>query len=138
VTRAATAAVRWTLVVIYLCLIFVMSHRPLPAGAGWFGFPYSDKILHFCIYMVLSLFLMRAVTATWGPARATDIRALTAVAVFGSLYGVTDELHQLWAGVGRTASVWDWAADTLGATAGALVGCFLVRASIALRAGRTA
>jgi VanZ family protein len=45
---------------------------------------------------------------------------LMLVAGIASLYGATDEVHQLFV-PGRNCNAWDWAADTVGAALGAAV-----------------
>ena len=121
------AAVRWTLVVAYLALIFVLSSRqrlPVPAVA----IPGFDKVVHCAVYAVLAVFIVRAASSTWGPERATRLWPLVAVTAFGLLYGITDEMHQGWI-PGRTASGWDLVADAVGSAGGSFLGRLMVRSS---------
>ena len=78
-----------------------------------------DKVAHFAVYAMLGYLVSKALRAPaeW-PAR---LNAITAMAVFAFV----DELHQLVI-PGREASVWDWAADLIGATAGLLLGLHLL------------
>ena len=74
-----------------------------------------DKVIHFLEYGLggaLCAFAMGEVPAA---------RAILVGAVFASLYGATDELHQLFV-PGRLCDVRDWIADTAGGTAGAVFG----------------
>lgn len=72
----------------------------------------SDLLAHLAIYGVFGWLLARAP----GVPRA---RTLLALALGASLYAAADELHQRFI-PGRSASVDDWAADTLGAALGIL------------------
>jgi VanZ family protein len=46
------------------------------------------------------------------------MQTLAFVACIASLYGATDEIHQLFV-EGRNCNAWDWVADTVGAILGA-------------------
>lgn len=71
----------------------------------------TDLAVHFGMYGVLGFLLARSAR----PARAG---ALILVVVVASAFGAMDELHQRLI-PGRTASVDDWTADTMGAAIGA-------------------
>lgn len=94
---------------LYVALIFTLTHVPrapqVPLDQG-------DKLAHFGAYAILA-FVLRLdqrlygrTSAAWG--------ALLLVII--ALYGAFDELLQI--PVGRTADVWDWYADMLGAIVG--------------------
>jgi VanZ family protein len=73
-----------------------------------------DKALHFSGYAVLGFLLARAFRSeglSWATAAVGAI-------VVTSLYGVSDELHQMFTPL-READVRDWMADTLGGLVGA-------------------
>ena len=72
----------------------------------------TDKIGHFGIFAVLGAFLYMA-----------GLSPLVAIAIT-SLYGVFDEIHQLFV-PGRSTEVGDWVADTLGGAAGVAVAHYL-------------
>lgn len=77
--------------------------------------PLLDKVAHVGSYAVLGALL----------SLATE-RPLVAFLI-AAAYGVSDEVHQIWID-GRTASVYDWFADLIGAgIACALMGLFLPR-----------
>jgi VanZ family protein len=82
-----------------------------------------DKLLHFGAYAVLAGLAVGAL------ARAR-IAALGRVAAIGVLlaaaYGATDEWHQSYV-PGRDADPWDWAADAVGAAAGAAAMTVILR-----------
>jgi VanZ family protein len=72
---------------------------------------HADKVSHFGAYAVFGAAL------AYGGA-ATGVGALPLVAI-GSLYGVSDEVHQSFV-PGRSPDLLDWVADTLGVIAGVL------------------
>lgn len=79
------------------------------------GFTESSSIGHFAEYLILGALLANALGRHGSPAFAW----LAAVAV-ASLYGITDELHQLFV-PGRFCDPADWMVDTVGAALGALL-----------------
>lgn len=75
------------------------------------GLHIEDKIVHFIIFGILGWLLIRGFTMeskTWIRQNAYRLAFFT-----GFLFGVSDELHQLMV-PGRSSSVWDLLADTLG------------------------
>jgi VanZ family protein len=75
--------------------------------------PMADKIAHCCFYFVLCGFSYRAFLLQEkfpGLQRC----ALSTAVVFTILYGITDELHQLFVW-GRTSDILDVSVDALGA-----------------------
>ncbi len=110
----------WGPVVLQMAIIFgassVSNPGALPGGI-------SDKAGHFAGYLILSLLLVRALAA--GRASGIGWRVLFLAVAATTLYGVSDELHQHFV-PGRTPDVLDVAADSLGASAGALL-ALLVR-----------
>jgi VanZ family protein len=100
--------VRWLPVVAWAGLIFALSSIPsLGTGLGDWDLVLR-KLAHLGEYAVLGGLLVRALGTAW-----------LAVAL-GSLYAVTDELHQ---GLveGRQAAPLDWAIDTVGVLLGVAV-----------------
>lgn len=74
----------------------------------------SDKLIHFVEYGVLAALWVFALRRTrGGRTRSVRVQAAWSFAI-SSLYGVTDEIHQLFV-PHRSASVADWIADTVGA-----------------------
>lgn len=103
----------WLPVALDAALIFYLSSIPrLPSPPG----PFSDKHFHFASYAVLTVLLVRALAS----ARIRNVTGRVAIAaiVLATLYGVTDEIHQMFV-PGRTAALDDLAADALGAVAAA-------------------
>lgn len=109
--------VAWLPAVAYMGLIFGISslsltHTHLPK--------FSDKAIHFVEYGVLAAFVTFGFRQTRGAWSARTIAF--AAWVWASVYGATDEWHQLYV-PHRSSSVYDWLADTLGA---ALMAALLV------------
>lgn len=103
----------WLPVALDAALIFYLSSIPqLPSPPG----PFSDKHFHFASYAVLATLLVRALSS----ARLRNINTRVAIGamLLATLYGATDEFHQLFV-PGRTAAFDDLAADALGAIAAA-------------------
>ena len=111
----------WGPVLLVMGLIFFFSSLPDPGGtpAG-----ISDKTAHFLIYGVLGAALMRALAE--GRSAAMTLPRILAVVVLGTLYGVSDEIHQ-YVIPPRTPDIMDVAADSAGAFAGALVMTLMAR-----------
>lgn len=110
----------WGPAVAQMALIFAISslHRPpLPEGI-------SDHFGHSVGYLILSVALLRALArASWaGVSWRTGIAAVA----LSTLYGMSDEFHQMFV-AGRTAAWDDVAADFRGAVIGAaLVGILYI------------
>ena len=105
----------WTPAALWAVLIFVMSSVPgqsLPPLPAW----NFDKLVHALVYAILAglclLALGRGVHLPGG-------RMVALAALIATLYGVSDELHQLLT-PGRSADVLDVVADAVGALIGAL------------------
>ncbi len=105
----------WLAVLAYAAIIFWISSSSNAEGLGNFfdlNPPY-DKVFHALGYAVFGLILRLATGKFW------------LAVLLASLYGASDELHQLTVSE-RDASVFDWMADTLGASVGALVAAGVV------------
>jgi VanZ family protein len=103
----------WLPVALDAALIFFLSSIPrLPSPPG----PFSDKHFHFASYALLAALLVRALAS----ARLRNVtgRIAAGAILLAALYGVTDEIHQMFV-PGRSADAYDLLADTLGAVAAA-------------------
>jgi VanZ family protein len=100
-----------------LCmLIFWQSSGPLPVQTP--SLPGLDKLAHAVIYALLAYLAARAFATL---ALLNHPRVLpVAAALFAGLYGLSDEVHQAFV-PGRSADIWDLAADVAGAIAGAII-----------------
>lgn len=126
------AAISWIAVAVWACFIFFMSSNTsdgLNEGLGMFSSIYRamqdmqarilgpdadilSSIAHFLEYTVLGIVLANALRCHMPLRRA----CLVAIGC-ASLYGVSDEFHQLFV-PGRMCDPVDWAVDTAGATLG--------------------
>jgi VanZ family protein len=100
-------AARWGPPLLWAAAVFAFSSRPtlpqLPSVLGW------DKLQHSAAYAVGGVLIARAL--------GRGGRAALLAAVLGSLYGASDEVHQLFVR-NRSSDPVDWMADTLGVLAG--------------------
>lgn len=77
----------------------------------------SDKVLHAVEYGILALFCYRAFR--WATRPVVARQAVVLAIVTASVFGLTDEVHQLFVPF-RESSWQDWLADTVGAVIGAM------------------
>jgi VanZ family protein len=107
----------WGPVVLYMVSIFIASAQPdiaIPGGL-------SDKSSHSIAYTLLGILIARALAGGL-PARIT-IRIAALTVLLTTLYGASDEFHQMFV-PGRTADVNDVYADAIGGMLGATL-CWL-------------
>jgi VanZ family protein len=115
--KAASTILLWGPVVLYMGIIFILSHQSdvsIPAGL-------SDKSSHSLAYTGLGVLIVRALAGGL-PAPVTLRIALLAV-VLTTAYGASDEVHQMFV-PGRSAELYDLYADAIGGAIGAFV-CWL-------------
>jgi VanZ family protein len=109
-----TFTVLWGPVLTVMGLIFYASSLSDPGAPA----NVSDKAAHFLVYGALGGTLIRAL-AGGRSARMTAMRILAAT-VLATLYGVSDEIHQMFV-PHRTPDWQDVCADAFGAMTGAVV-----------------
>jgi VanZ family protein len=98
----------WLPVAVWAAVIFTLSSiSSLDSGLGTWD-TVLRKLAHLAEYAVLGALLYRA------------LRREPAAIALGSLYAVTDEVHQAFVS-GRQGSPLDWLIDTVGVVAGALL-----------------
>jgi len=113
----------WGPFVFWVLLIFALSSYPkaiIPQSKyiSW------DKLAHLTEFGILSYLTARAFR--FSGIRALASRYLWITPIFGLLYAISDEWHQLFV-KGRQASVYDIAADFIGVLLGTLLFAFLLR-----------
>jgi VanZ family protein len=102
----------WVPVILVMAIIWNAS--ALPSAPGPSDIP--DWALHGLAYMTLSVVAVRAFAgARWAGVTWT---ALVSGWLLAASYGATDEWHQMYV-PGRFSELRDWAADAIGALAGA-------------------
>ena len=116
--RAGLWLKRWGPAAGMMAFIFILSSRPTLPDFGLFsivieGKDYSDKLKHFIAYALLGALIWRAL-------RGGGWRRVGATVLIGTLYGLTDEIHQIYV-PGRSFEFLDIAADGLGAFTAAAV-----------------
>jgi VanZ family protein len=111
-------ALSWILLASYSLLIFIQSSLPsIDMGTD---LPGMDKLLHLAAYTLMGVLACRAFASL---SRLESALALfMAGFAFTLLFGLSDEWHQSFV-PGRTADVWDFVADALGALLGAGITC---------------
>jgi len=110
--KLSSAVLRWLLTIGYMGIIFYLSSRHnlnLPKLPENF-----DKVIHMCAYIPLAYLLYLSLKKS-GISKYAFVSAL----VFASVYGISDEFHQVFVS-GRAASVGNFLADTFGAFLGSL------------------
>lgn len=114
-------SLRWIITAAYAGFIFYLSS--LPPSEVPEPFAHSDKVLHVFLYLVLAALCVWSLRTT-----ALRDRAMLPhiAAVLATLYGATDEMHQMLV-EGRDASLADLSADAAGSVMGAAIAIVLIR-----------
>lgn len=101
----------WWPVFAWCVVILVLTTLTWPVS----GRPYSpaDKVAHFALYAVLGWLIGSALRR----AGRMRLRTLLAAAVAVALFGMIDEVHQIWVPT-RVPAVGDWLADVVGGAVG--------------------
>lgn len=122
--------VPWLLVVGWMAVIFWFSAQPGQRISSWNTWNLPDGLGHFALYAVLGLLsfgAFRSLGHTVGRAAWESLG-------LSLLYGISDEIHQMWV-PGRSPTLVDVVWDGLGAAAGALGGVLACRRWVAPPAG---
>ena len=115
----------WAPVLIYAAIIFYLSSLPsvwLPMEGEIQRFDPERLAFHIVEYSILGYLLLRALvnTDSFRSNGFTYVQILLLAVFLGSLYGMTDELHQHFV-PNRTPSLVDWFGDTLGSLVGSII-----------------
>jgi VanZ family protein len=78
------------------------------------GFTWQDKFEHFVAYAIFGAGIL------YGNLKDGKGKNLLGMAVFCSVFGILDEIHQHWI-PGRSTDPYDWIADMLGALLGGII-----------------
>jgi len=108
--------------IVYWIILFTATTLPmkeLPSIA------LGDKVNHFSAYLLLSVMLFLTLIFQRRNILLQKYAAQFALLI-ASVYGVLDEIHQLFI-PGRSAEVLDWAADTGGALIGVIIITILMK-----------
>ena len=110
---ARIAVVMRVVVVAVLVVMFLGTHLPV---TGPSSISHLDKLAHAGAYFTLTVCLL----ASWKLSRgALEAFHYFMVWLFGTLYGIFDEVTQI--PVGRTCDGYDWLADVTGIIAGLIL-----------------
>ena len=101
---------RWGPALVWAAFIFVASSLPGTTYPST-DLPNADKLVHIVLYGVLGALVVRGLGGR-------GVRIWLGAAALAALYGVTDELHQIFIPF-RSADVEDAVADAAGALLGA-------------------
>ena len=124
--KRTSRTLAWVLVIIWAALIFILSSIP---GSAYPSHPEPlNVVAHSVLYFVLAVLLTRALSFSKMPFWKVALLAIVIV----SLYGASDELHQLFV-AGRSSDPFDWAVDTIAAAVGAIVTILFLSARIVSR-----
>lgn len=100
---------RWLPVLLCMGIIFFASS--VPARQIPLIFPLQDILFHGLIYAVMCIFFARALSKSCP--RLNRAKIIYYTVIFGLVYGLTDELHQIFT-PGRCASGLDLSVDGMG------------------------
>jgi len=98
----------------WICTLFFLSSLESDSIPS-FGFQFNDLVAHFCVYTVLGYLLSIAFLRG-----EKALSRIALVLLLGWLYGMSDEVHQLFV-PGRFATITDWGADAVGTAFGLLI-----------------
>ena len=101
---------------VYWLILFVMTSLPTDMSIS---VGVSDKIEHFGAYGLLSVFLFLALKFQNHYSLLNNYPA-TFTILIASIYGIIDELHQLYI-PGRSAQFFDWFADFTGSVLAVII-----------------
>lgn len=103
---------------IILTVLHCLPGDEIPTG-GLFNIPQLDKVVHFCLFMILVILSCRVIDRTAiNPSRLKKI--YLTIAISGLLYGIAMEFVQYYFIINRTFDIADMAADAVGSYGGFL------------------
>lgn len=120
---------RWVAPVLWACVIELLTSWPNPPSVA--APEGTDKVVHFVMYSVFGLLVMRS---AWSVRPVWRTAAIAAGALL--LFAALDEWHQLFI-PGRGMEVGDWIADSVGAFAGITLYSLITGATLARRESKT-
>ena len=109
--RPPLAWMWWIPAVVWAALIFYLSSKT-SSELPKVDIPYLDKVVQFILFGSLALLTFSGFRFGSG---SRFWKAAALAFVIASAYGASDEIHQIWT-PGRSSDVFDWVADTLGAS----------------------
>lgn len=104
VREALSYYLLWGLRIIFFLLLVTIVWKSLEPAVWKSSFPYMDKVLHFSAYASLAFVALKSKLF-----KKTHLVVFVIIAI-----GLAVEVIQGLMGMGRSASVWDFIANTLG------------------------
>lgn len=104
---------KWLPALLIFMISFYLSSQPIIQKMP--SFPFADKIVHFICFGGLAFWVAFGCNLT-----GKSKKEIILPTIIVSLYGVIDEIHQSFT-PGRSSTVSDWIADTLGGLLGSYV-----------------
>lgn len=106
---------RWLPVGLWMGIVFGLSSQPsLPKVPGLSAIDWGDKVCHAIAYAVGGALVWRAFYNLPG------WRRIAAVLIVIAVYGISDEIHQIYVPP-RTFDMLDWSADVVGSALAAII-----------------
>jgi hypothetical protein len=109
----------WYWLPVVLMMAFIFRTSSIPGTNIPELFSHQDILYHGAVYVILAWFFMRALKHTRD--RMTVAQLVVYTVIFCSLYGASDEIHQLFTPA-RNCDLFDLLTDTTGSFIGALAG----------------
>ncbi|MEP6711825.1 MAG: VanZ family protein [Ferruginibacter sp.] len=110
VTKKFIPGIAWFFVV--MVLMFTPGND-LPDVGDWFSQINFDKVIHIGVFGLLAYLFMRPIGKSLLPSK-TKAQYFLKIAVGACIWGITTELVQKYFIPGRSFSLLDWAADSIG------------------------
>ena len=124
--KRGSRLIAWILVIVWAALIFVLSSIP---GSGYPSHPEPlNVVAHFLLYLILSILLTWALSFS----KMSFWKVALIAIVITSLYGASDEFHQLFV-LNRSSDPFDWVVDTVAGIVGSIGTILFLSARIVSR-----
>ncbi|MFH1355367.1 MAG: VanZ family protein [Candidatus Omnitrophota bacterium] len=77
---------------VFLCMLAIFIFSSIPGSEIPAIFLFQDVFAHLLVYFILAWFFARAIKNTYP--KIKSVKVIIYTALFGVLYGITDEFHQ--------------------------------------------
>ncbi len=114
-----TTFLKWLPALLIFMISFYLSSQPIIQKMP--SFPFADKIVHFICFGGLAFWVAFGCNIS-----GFRLKEIILPSFIVSFYGIIDEIHQSFT-PGRSSTVSDWIADTLGAILGSFAFFLLVK-----------
>ena len=114
-----TTFLKWLPALLIFMISFYLSSQPIIQKMP--SFPFADKIVHFICFGGLAFWVAFGCNIS-----GFRLKEIILPSFIVSFYGIIDEIHQSFT-PGRSSTVSDWIADTLGAILGSFAFFLLIK-----------